>query len=50
MEQNIKQIRKTLGLLSSMVYSGEKHSNSSEKAVNRAINALDRVEVFIQNQ
>ena len=37
-------IRRTLGLLSSMVYSGDSHSDASEKQMNTALKALDKLE------
>lgn len=44
MEQEIRLIRRTLGLLSSMVRSGESHSNTSERQLNNALGALDKIQ------
>ena len=41
-EREIMKLKKTIALLSSMVYGGENHSNHSEKAVNIAYKILDK--------
>jgi len=47
MERHIKQIRRTLGLLSSMVRSGENHSDHSEKALRNSLNGLEQLDLYI---
>jgi hypothetical protein len=44
MKEQIKQIRRTIGLLSSMVSSGENHSKDSQKSINNALSALESME------
>ncbi len=48
MEKYIKQIRRTLGLLSSMVRSGENHSKSSEKALRNSLSGLDELVLIMK--
>ena len=48
MEKYIKQIRRTLGLLSSMVRSGENHSKSSEKALRNSLSGLDELALIMK--
>ena len=43
MERHIKLIKRTLGLFSSMIYSGENHSKTSEKQMNNALTALEQL-------
>lgn len=40
----IRQVRKTIGMLSSMVRSGEQHSSTSEKMVDLADKAMTDIE------
>ena len=40
----MKQLRRTIGLLSSMIYSGESHTDSSERSVRNSLSALDSIE------
>ena len=47
MERYTKQIRRTLGLLSSMVRSGENHSEHSEKALRNSLNGLEQLDLYI---
>lgn len=47
MERYTKQIRRTLGLLSSMVRSGENHSEQSEKALRNSLNGLEQLDLYI---
>jgi len=44
MKDLTSQIRRTLGLLSSMVRSGENHSKDSERSLRNAFNALDKID------
>lgn len=43
MDRHIKLIRRTLGLFSSMIYSGENHSKTSEKQMNNALTAVEQL-------
>lgn len=41
--RQIRQIRRTIGMLNSMIKSGESHSEKSEKMVESSNNALDAI-------
>jgi len=47
MRRYTKQIRKTLGLLSSMIRSGENHSKLSEKSLRNSLNGLEQLDLYI---
>lgn len=43
MERHIKLLRRTIGLFSSMISSGEAHSRTTEKQTNNALTALEQL-------
>jgi len=48
MKKEITQIRRTLGLLSSMIKIGERHDECSEEALSKAINGLWEIGKFFE--